>query len=66
MENTEWIYANKKEYHVYRKGVWVLKEEVKQIEILLNEAQARLDKEIQLEERQMTWFEWVIYMMVLK
>jgi hypothetical protein len=65
MSDTTWINADMKEYHVYRKGVWVLKEEVKQIARLLDEAQARLDRELQLEERQMSLFEWVMYLMGL-
>jgi len=60
-EEFDWTKADLKDYHVYRKGIWVLKEEVQQIQTLLKDAQRRLDRELQIEERQMTWWEYIWY-----
>ena len=35
-KESEWTKADLKDYYVYRKGLWVLKEEVDQIKTLLN------------------------------
>lgn len=60
-KETEWTKADLKDYYVYRKGLWVLKEEVDQIKTLLKDAQRRLDRELQIELRQMTWWEYIWY-----
>ena len=31
-EDKDWTKAELKDYHIYRKGIWVLKEEVQQIQ----------------------------------
>jgi len=61
----DWTKADLKEYYVYRKGIWVLKEEVQQIKQMLKDAQRRLDRELQIESRQMTWWEYIWYYMGL-
>ena len=60
-EDKDWTKADLKEYYVYRKGIWVLKEEVQQIKQMLKDAQRRLDRELQIEERQMSWWEYIWY-----
>jgi hypothetical protein len=60
-EDKDWTKADLKEYYVYRKGIWVLKEEVQQIKQMLKDAQRRLDRELQIESRQMTWWEYIWY-----
>lgn len=60
-EDKDWTKAELQDYYVYRKGIWVLKEEVEQIKNLLRDAQRRLDRELQIESRQMTWWEYFWY-----
>ena len=60
-EDKDWTKADLKEYYVYRKGIWVLKEEVQQIKQMLKDAQRRLDRELKIESRQMTWWEYIWY-----
>jgi len=57
----DWTKADLKDYYVYREGIWVLKEEIEQIKKLLKDAQRRLDRELQIESRQMTWWEYFWY-----
>jgi len=64
-EEFDWTKADLKDYYVYRKGIWVLKEEVEQIKQMLKDAQRRLDRELQIESRQMTWWEYIWYYMGL-
>ena len=65
MIDKDWEKADKKDFHIYRKGVWVLKEEVKAIEQLLREARRRLDRELEIEERHMSWWEYILYIVGL-
>jgi len=46
---------------IYNQIGYGLKEEVQQIQTLLKDAQRRLDRELQIEERQMTWWEYIWY-----